>query len=112
AIEQIEIVRGAASLQYGPQFGGMINFRLKKGPSDKILALTSRQTVGSFGLFNSFNSIGGTKGKFNYYTFFQYKTGNGWRPNSQFDTYTAHGNVHYQLSSRLTLSAEYTFMNY
>lgn len=30
AIERIEIVRGAASLQYGPQFGGMINFKMKK----------------------------------------------------------------------------------
>ncbi|MFT5078600.1 MAG: Fe(3+) dicitrate transport protein, partial [Patiriisocius sp.] len=29
AIEQIEVVRGAASLQYGTQFGGLINFKLK-----------------------------------------------------------------------------------
>ena len=31
AIERIEIVRGAASLQYGTQFGGMLNFKFKKG---------------------------------------------------------------------------------
>ena len=31
ALERIEIVRGAASLQYGTQFGGMLNFKFKKG---------------------------------------------------------------------------------
>ena len=35
AVEQIEIVRGAASLQYGTQFGGLINFKLKDAPEDK-----------------------------------------------------------------------------
>ena len=30
ALEQIQVVRGAASLQYGPQFGGLINFKFKK----------------------------------------------------------------------------------
>ena len=29
ALSQIELVRGAASLQFGPQFGGMLNFVLK-----------------------------------------------------------------------------------
>jgi Fe(3+) dicitrate transport protein len=111
-VSQIEIVRGAASLQYGTQFGGLINFRMKKGPQDKALELTSRQTVGSFGLFNSFNSVGGTKKKWNYYAFHQYKTGNGWRPNASFKTHTTYFNVNYQWSKRLQLSAEYTHMNY
>jgi hypothetical protein len=30
ALEKIEIVRGAGSLQYGPQFGGMLNYVTKK----------------------------------------------------------------------------------
>ncbi|MDX2066969.1 MAG: TonB-dependent receptor plug domain-containing protein, partial [Haliscomenobacter sp.] len=30
ALERIEIVRGAASLQYGTQFGGLLNFRFRK----------------------------------------------------------------------------------
>src|SRR6202008_1412584 len=55
ALDRIEVIRGAASLQYGTQFGGFINFRFKKGPADKKIQLTSRQTYGSFGLFNSFN---------------------------------------------------------
>ena len=79
ALESIEIVRGAASLQYGTQFGGMLNFRFKRGALHTPFELVSRQTVGSWGFFNSFNSVGGTtlKGKLNYYGFFQYKRGDG-----------------------------------
>src|ERR1700754_581058 len=75
ALERIEIIRGAASLQYGTQFGGLINFQLKKGPVDKPFEITSRQTAGSFGFFNTFNSIGGTVKKLNYYAYYQYKKG-------------------------------------
>ncbi|MEL6925334.1 MAG: carboxypeptidase regulatory-like domain-containing protein, partial [Bacteroidota bacterium] len=32
ALSKIEIVRGAASLQYGTQFGGLLNFIFRKGP--------------------------------------------------------------------------------
>ncbi|MDN5211514.1 TonB-dependent receptor [Fulvivirgaceae bacterium BMA12] len=112
ALERIEVVRGAASLQYGTQFGGLLNFILKKGPRDKPIELTSRQTVGSFGFFNSFNSVGGTKGKFNYYTFFQHKQGNGWRPNSDFDLNMAYADVSYSPTDRFTVNFQYTHMYY
>ncbi len=48
ALDRIEIVRGAASLQYGPQFGGLVNFVMKEGPADKKFEFTTRQTGGSF----------------------------------------------------------------
>ena len=60
ALDKIEIVRGAASLQYGTQFGGFINFKFKKPPTDKKFSLLTRQTYGSFGLFNSYNQMSGT----------------------------------------------------
>ncbi len=113
AIERIEIVRGAASLQYGTQFGGFLNFKLKDGPPDTVpIEVVSRQSIGSFGLFNSFNSVGGNKGKLKYYGFYQHKTGDGWRPNSQFDVHNAHANLQYKLNPKLTLGFEYTFMHY
>lgn len=111
-VEKIQIVRGAASLQYGTQFGGMLNFVMKKGPSDKPFELISRQTGGSFGLFNSFNSIGGTKGKINYYGFYQYKRGDGWRPNSGFEVNTAFADLNMQLTDKFFLCLEYTRMSY
>jgi Fe(3+) dicitrate transport protein len=112
ALDRIEVIRGAASLQYGTQFGGFINFKFRKPPSEKKIQLTSRQTYGSFGLFNSFNSLGGTVKKLSYYTFYQYKTGNSWRPNSQFKMHTAHGSLNFQISSAIKITAEYTYMTY
>lgn len=112
AIERIEIVRGAASLQYGTQFGGLLNFKLKDGPEEKKFELVSRQSIGSFGLFNTFNSVGGNHKKLKYYVYAQYKTGKGWRKNSQFDVYNAHSNFSYQLKPNLKIGFEYTFMHY
>lgn len=112
AINEIEIVRGAASLQYGTQFGGMINYRLNQGDPKKAFSLKTEQTAGSFGFFSSFNAIGGTKGKFSYYAYYQYKRGDGWRPNSQFQYHTGHIHLGYQVLPSLKLSAEYTIMNY
>ena len=67
AVEKIEVTRGAASLQFGPQFGGVINYMVKKGPTDKPLEINIQQTGGSFSLYNSFISAGGQLGKWNYY---------------------------------------------
>ena len=83
ALEEIQVVRGAASLQYGTQFGGLINFKLKT-PTKKPFEFLTRTTFGSYGLFTNFTSLSGTNGKFSYYTFYNYKQGNGFRPNSKF----------------------------
>ncbi|MDX2188631.1 MAG: TonB-dependent receptor [Bacteroidota bacterium] len=112
AVEKIEIVRGAASLQYGPQFGGMINYVVKKAPKSKKLEITNRETVGSYGMFNTFSSVGGTVKKVSYYGFYQYKRGDGWRPNSQFQAHTAFGSISYKPTEKLGITLEYTHMNY
>jgi Fe(3+) dicitrate transport protein len=112
ALDRIEVVRGAASLQYGTQFGGLLNFVFRKGAADKAIEVVSRQTGGSYGLFNSFNSIGGTKGKVNYYTFFHHKQGDGWRQNTGFHINTGYVSVTYQVNPKLSLGAEVTLMKY
>ena len=110
-IQKIEIVRGAASLQYGTQFGGLLNFRLKKGVN-KPLEIIARQTLGSFKLQNTFVSLGGSKGKWNYYSFYQKKSRNGWRPNSNSEAQTAFSSVQYQVNNRLEFGLEITHMDY
>jgi Fe(3+) dicitrate transport protein len=37
AVETIELVRGGASLQFGPQFGGMLNYVLKRETEKDLL---------------------------------------------------------------------------
>ncbi|GAB3999769.1 TonB-dependent receptor [Spirosoma daeguense] len=112
AVGRIQIVRGAASLQYGTQFGGLLNFVMKKPVTDRKFELIARQTIGSFGFYNAFTSASGTVGKLSYYTYFQYKKGGGWRPNSDFTNYTAFADIDYHFSEKTSLGFDITQMSY
>ncbi len=112
ATERIEVVRGAASLQYGPQFGGMLNYVLQRAAADKIFEWTSFTTAGAYKLVNTFNSIGGTVKCFNYYGYYNYKQGESWRPNGGYTLHNAFANIGYQCTEKLSLHAEYTFSKY
>ncbi len=112
ALERIEIIRGAASLQYGTQFGGMLNFRFKSPETEKKIRFTSRQSTGSWGFFSSFNSISGTVKKFSYYTYYQLRRADGYRPNSKFYSHNFFTSLNYEISSRISINAEFTKMNY
>lgn len=112
AIDRIEVLRGAASLQFGTQFGGMINYKFREAPLSKKLSGLFRQTVGSFGFFNSFNQLCGTVGRVSYNTFYQYKTYQGWRDRSALTSHNAFGSVKWFASDNLTFKLEYTHMNY
>ncbi len=112
ALERVEIVRGASSLQYGTQFGGLVNFVFKDGPEDEPAQLTTTQSGGSFGLLNSFNSVGGTAGPAQYYGYYQYKRSDGWRPNANLRQHQAHASLDFEVTDKLTIRPEYTFMRY
>ena len=112
ALKEIQVIRGAASLQYGTQFGGLINFKFKEPVPDKKIELVSRQSVGSYNLFTSFNSLSGTVGKFSYYTYYNYKSGEGFRPNSEYDSHNAYAHLGWQFSEDTRISFEYTFLDY
>ena len=108
SIQRIEIVRGQGALQYGPQFGGMINYILKNGSEiNKAFEFETQQTLGSNGLLNSYNAIGGKKGKLNYYSFYDQRNGEGWRNNSQFYTKSSFGTVTYNFTNKFSLSFEF-----
>ena len=72
-LEQIQILRGAASLQYGTQFGGLVNFIMKKPNQEKKLEILTRNTLGSNGLYTNFTSTSYKKNNFSYYGFVNYK---------------------------------------
>ncbi|RTY95394.1 TonB-dependent receptor domain-containing protein [Flavobacterium sp. GT3R68] len=111
ALEEIQVVRGAASLQYGTQFGGLINFKLKT-PVKKPIEFLTRTTLGSYGLYTNFTSLSGTNDKFSYYTFYNYKQGNGFRPNSEFESKNYFGNLNYQFTDKTSLHFDYTHFDY
>jgi Fe(3+) dicitrate transport protein len=112
AVEEIQLVRGSAALQFGPQFGGMMNYKIKQGDSTKPFALETEQTVGSNNYFNSYNAVGGTKGKLNYYAFYDNRHGDGWRDNARFDYHAYYFQLNYHVTSRLILTTEFSRMDY
>jgi Fe(3+) dicitrate transport protein len=109
AVQRIEIIRGQGALQYGPQFGGMVNYILRNGSEiTKKIEFETQQTIGSNGLFNSYNAVGGKAGKWHYYTFFDHRNGNGWRQNSRYYINTGYATVTYHARPNLAITAEVT----
>lgn len=111
-LDRIEVVRGAASLQYGTQFGGILNFKMKSGADSTRPHITERLTDGSWNFINSSTSIDGGTAVWNYYAFYQHKSGNGWRPNSQFNVNMAYGATTWTPAKQLAVTAQYTHLDY
>ena len=111
ALQQIQVIRGAASLQYGTQFGGLVNFKFRK-PSLKPIAFVTRNTLASFGTYTNYTSLSGTKDKLSYNVFYNGKKGDGFRPNSEYKSNNFFGYLAYQFNEKTSLSAEYTKFNY
>lgn len=112
SVQRIEIVRGHGALQYGPQIGGMVNYILKNGSEfTKPFQLETYQTLGSNGLINSYNAVGGKTKKIHYYAFADHRSADGWRENNQYKSNTGSGTFTYNLSDRFSLTAEFTRWN-
>ncbi|MBL7827167.1 MAG: TonB-dependent receptor [Saprospiraceae bacterium] len=112
AIGRIELVRGTGALQYGAQFGGMLNYVIKRPDTTQNFDLESVSSIGSFGLLSTFNAIGGKIGKLEYYAFYNKRVSDGYRDNSTSD-FDAQGAVlRYMVSNHFTLRAELLRSNY
>lgn len=111
-IQEVQLVRGSAALQFGSQFGGMMNYVMKRGDSTKPFALESEQTAGSNNFINSFNAVGGTKGKLSYYAYFDARHGNGWRSNAAFNYHGYYASLSYKFNSRANVDVQFSRSDY
>ena len=112
AIDEIQILRGAASLQYGTQFGGLVNFVMKSANNYQPLEVVSRNTIGSNNLYTNFTSISTSKEKLKTYAFINYKKGNGFRLNSEFKSLNLFLKSEYEINNNSKISAEITYLKY
>jgi Fe(3+) dicitrate transport protein len=110
AVSKIEVIKGAASIQFGSQLGGMVNYVLKEGPANKKFQYSTMQTAGSNGLLNSYHAAGGTIKKWSYFSFLNYRKLAGWRPNSQQDQLSGYGKISYQFNRKLKWGIEYSLL--
>jgi Fe(3+) dicitrate transport protein len=112
SIERIELVRGTGSLQYGAQFGGMLNYVSKIADTTKMFNFESFNTIGSFNLVSSYNAINGKIGKLKYYAYFSKKSRDGYRDIEHTD-YDAEGmTLTYDPNKKLSLRLEWARSNY
>lgn len=112
AIGRIELVRGTGALQYGAQFGGMLNYQLKQPDTTKTVGFESINSIGSFGLLSTYNAIGGKIGKVQYYAYYSKRVSDGYRENSDSD-YDGEGVVlKYMPTSKFAIKAELLRSNY
>ncbi len=112
SIERIELVRGTGSLQYGAQFGGMLNYVTKQGDTTRPLSFESINTAGSFNLVSSYNAIAGKTGKFKYYAYFQKKSRDGYRKNEHTNSESEAIIITYQPNRRFSVRAEWARSKY
>lgn len=110
-LKEIQVIRGAAALQYGTQFGGLVNFVMNT-PNQKPLEVKLRNSIGSFGLINNFLSLGGTKDKLSYYAYFQYKQGDGFRDNSEYASRNGYVTIQYKFNENTKVKFDYTKLDY
>lgn len=84
-IDRIEFLRGGASLMYGPQPGGALNFITKNPVTDRPLAIESEQLFGTNSFFSTYNAASGTNGPVGYYIYQHHRQSDGYRQaNSDF----------------------------
>lgn len=112
AVERIELVRGTGALQYGQQFGGMLNYVIKKPDTSRVIRLESINSVGSFGLLSTYNAIGGKVGKLEYYAYYSKRVSDGYRDNSRSDFNGQSVMLRYRATKNLTLTAEFSHSEY
>lgn len=112
AVERIELVRGTGSLQYGAQFGGMLNYVSKQPDTTKNISFESINTLGSYGLVSTYNAVSGKVGKFRYSAWLNGKQIEGYRWNSD-SKFEAQGvTFYFDASKNLHLKLEWTHSNY
>jgi Fe(3+) dicitrate transport protein len=87
-VDRIEFLHGGASLMYGPQPGGALNYVTHRPRTDKPFSARTQHLFGSDNLYSTFNSVDGTVDRVGYYAYFNYRTTDGFREaNSDFDVY-------------------------
>lgn len=106
AIQRVELVHGSAALQYGAQFGGMINYIVKEADTTRKIGFENISSIGSFGLMSSYNAIGGKVGKLTYYAYYQKRVSDGYRDYAQSKAQSQYLRLNYAFSPRLNLRAE------
>lgn len=108
SIGRIELIRGAGSLQYGAQFGGMLNYQTKQPDTSRVISAESITTAGSYGLLSSYLAAGGQWKKWKYYAYVYRKSRGGYRDGEESKSEAQSIRVSYQANRKLIIQLDWT----
>ena len=87
SIDRLEFFRGGASLLYGPQPAGALNYVTHMPRTDREWAVNAQQIFGSDSLLSTYAAVDGTVGRLGYLAYFSRRSGDSFREtNSDYET--------------------------
>jgi Fe(3+) dicitrate transport protein len=106
SMEEVRLVRGTAGLQYGSQFGGVVDYVTRDADTTRAISYTGSHTLASFGTRSTYNALGGRIGAVDWLTYGSARATDGYRDASR-STYQAEfGRVVWRASPTLRLRAQ------
>ncbi|MBI5799754.1 MAG: TonB-dependent receptor [Verrucomicrobia bacterium] len=78
-VDRMEFIHGGASLMYGPQPGGALNYVTHLPSRAAKFSGGTSQIFGSDGLYSTFNYASGTEGRVGYYAYYNHRQADGFR---------------------------------
>lgn len=78
-VDRIEFLHGGASLMFGPQPGGSLNYISHRPSYNQKMVFHPRHIVGSNNLYSTYNSLDGTIDRVGYYSYFHHRQTDGFR---------------------------------
>ena len=86
SVDRLEFVRGGASLLYGPQPSGALNYVTHQPRRDREFSLRTQHVFGSYDLYTTHTLMDGTVGRLGYLVSYDHRQGDAFRRlNSDFE---------------------------
>lgn len=111
-VSRIDVVRGSASLQYGAQVGGLLNYQVGLPENTQPFQAIVRLSAGAWNTRSSYAALGIHRKKLNLQASYYRRSGDGWRAHSAYQTEHWYARAEYALHSRWKLSAALSRMSY
>jgi Fe(3+) dicitrate transport protein len=109
SLDRLEFVSGGASLLYGSQPSGALNYITHSPDRSRLWSVTTQHIVGSDNLYSTFSTLEGGDDKFGYLAYFDHRSGDSFRRrNSDFELNGGDVRLFFDLTSnqRITLQVE------
>ncbi len=99
SISRIEHVSGSAALQYGAEFGGLLNYVTKDMDTFKRIRLELIQTYSSFKTYSIYQSISLKKKYWSFHIYGNFRRSHGYRENGESKASSGYASIRYSPNS-------------